>query len=223
MPKKAKQTKKDYFVHPTAIIEDDVLIGQNTKIWHFAHIRRGTKIGQNCIIGKAVFLDFDCQIGNNVKIQNHAILYHRALIADGVFIGPNVCFTNDKRPRAINPDGTLKSADDWGVSTIEIGQGASIGGHCVLVPGVKIGAWSMAGAGSVVTKEVPPFALVYGNPAKVRDFVCKCGQHLKEEISRDEKGIVFHCGCGLETAIPKEDYKLKEAPSTGEKKKIWLR
>lgn len=223
MPKKIKQPKKNYFVHPTAILEDDVSIGQNTKIWHFAHIRRGTKIGQNCIIGKAVFIDFDSQIGNNVKIQNHAILYHQAIIADGVFVGPNVCFTNDKRPRAINPDGTLKSADDWGVSTIEVGQGAAIGGHCVLTPGVKLGAWSMVGAGSVVTKAVPPFALVYGNPAKVRDFVCKCGQPLQEEASHDEKGIVFRCACGLEIAIPKEDYKLKETPPTGEKKKIWLR
>ncbi len=128
------------FIHKTATIEDNVTIGQGSKIWHYAQIRSGSKIGKNCVIAKSVFIDSDSEIGNNVKIQNHAIIYHKAIIEDGVFIGPNVCFTNDKIPRAINPDGTLKSATDWEATTIHIKQGASIGAHSVILPGVNFSA-----------------------------------------------------------------------------------
>lgn len=222
MPKTKKQ--KDYFVHPTALIEEGVEIGSGTKVWHYAQIRPNAKIGQNCVIGSSVFIDFDSVIGNNVKIQNRAIIYHQAIIEDGVFIGPNVCFTNDKIPRAVNPDGTLKSADDWETSTIKIGTGAAIGGHSVITPGITIGKWALVGSGSVVTHDLPDFALAYGNPARIRDFVCKCGKRLKTEISRDEEKIVFLCECGLETSISPKIYKLKEEPKEGEaKKKVWLR
>lgn len=224
MPKKIKQLKKDFFVHPSAIIEDEVEIGAGTKVWHYAHVRRQTKIGQNCIIGGSVFIDTGSQIGNNVKIQNRAILYHQAIINDGVFIGPNVCFTNDKIPRAVNPDGSLKSADDWEVSTIKIGEGAAIGAHSVLTPGVTIGQWAMIGSGSVITKDLPDYALAFGNPARIKDFVCKCGQRLLDKIKTDDKNIVFGCSCGLETQISQDVYKLKEEPKEStEKKKVWLR
>lgn len=215
--------KKDFFVHKTAILEEDIEIGKGTKIWHFAQIRQGTKLGQNCVIGKSVFIDFDSQIGDKVKIQNHAIIYHQALIEDGVFIGPNVCFTNDKIPRAINSDGSLKSADDWQVSTIKIGRGAAVGGHSVLLPGVSIGQWALVGSGSTVTKDVPDFALVYGNPAEIRDFVCKCGQRLKEAIYENSEEIIFQCSCGEKIIIPKEIYNLRHKDSGEEKQKIWLR
>lgn len=230
MPKKVKQPKKkvkssrktarSFFVHQTAIIEDDVTIGAGSKIWHFAQIRKGAKIGKNCIIGNSVYIDIDSEIGDNVKIQNHAIIYHQAILENGVFVGPNVCFTNDKIPRAINPDGSLKSTDDWGVSTINVKQGASIGGHSVILPGVTIGRFAMIGAGSVVTKNVPDFALVYGNPAKIRDFVCKCGQKLSK-IGENEDVVVTKCACGIEIAVPKEVYKLKEESKI--KKRIWIR
>lgn len=207
MPKQTKQSDQNYFIHPTALVEDGVKIGKGTKIWHFAQVRGGTVLGENCIIGNSVFIDTDSQIGNNCKIQNHAIVYHQALIADGVFIGPNVCFTNDKRPRAINPDGTIKSADDWEVNTIKIGKGAAIGGHSTLTPGVTIGQWAMAGSGSVITKDVPDFALVYGNPAKIHGFVCRCGEKLENIIKKDRKNVVFSCGCGQVVTISRKIYK----------------
>lgn len=216
----ASKKKKKHFVHKTAVIEDDVKIGAGTKVWHFAHIRRGTKIGQNCVIAKAVFIDFESVIGDNVKIQNHALVYHKAIIEDGVFIGPNVCFTNDKNPRAINPDGTIKNADDWEVSTIRIGCGASIGGHSVILPGVDIGEFALVGAGTVVTKDVPDFALVYGNPARIKGFVCRCGKKIDEFIESDE-AIVGKCECGLNIPVDRETYKNLQGGET--KRRIWLR
>lgn len=228
MPKKPKtmvrrravKRKKNFWVSPTAMVENNVQIGEGTKVWHFSQIRQGSQIGKNCVIGKAVFIDFETVIGNNVKIQNQAIIYHRAIIEDGVFIGPNVCFTNDKIPRAINPDGSLKSTDDWEISTIKIGKGASVGGHSVILPGVTIGRFAMVGAGAVVTKDVPAFALVYGNPAAVKDFVCKCGKKLTDIIAVDDDNYIFRCQCGQEIGILKKDYKQKP---DYEKKKIWLR
>jgi len=231
MSKKTKQSKKkvksskkvaaSFFVHSSAIIENHVQIGDGTKIWHFTHIRRDTKIGKNCVIGKGVFVDFESEIGDNVKIQNHAIIYHKAILENGVFIGPNVCFTNDKIPRAINPNGSPKSAADWSVSTIRIEQGASIGGHSVILPGIKIGKFAMVGAGAVVTHDVPDFALVYGNPAQIRDFVCKCGKRLSK-IGGNEDVVLTKCPCGIEIVIPKEIYQQKDS-SDGKRKRIWIR
>lgn len=212
--------KKNFFIHKSAVVEEQVQIGEGTKIWHFVHIRHHAKIGNNCVIAKAVFIDFESEIGDNVKIQNHSIIYHKAILEDGAFIGPNVCFTNDKLPRAITPDGTPKSAADWQVSTIKIGQGASIGGHSVILPGVSVGQFALAGSGSVITKDVPDFALVYGNPARIKGFVCKCGQKLKK-VGMDRKEVLMLCDCGLQVRIPEEIYQQKEEPR--EKKRIWIR
>lgn len=225
MPKKPSKKSNDFFIHPTAIVEDNVTIGKGTKIWHFAQVRGGTVFGENCIVGNSAFIDTDSQIGNNVKIQNHAIVYHQALISDGVFIGPNVCFTNDKRPRAINPDETIKSSDDWEVSTIRIGKGAAIGGHSTITPGTNIGQWAMAGSGSVITKDVPNHALVFGNPARIHGFVCKCGKKLEKITKKDEKNIHLQCTCGEEVIISKEIYKLKveNGQSANRRRKIWIR
>jgi len=198
-----------YFSHSTTNIEDNVTIGEGSKIWAYSHIRKNTKIGKNCIVAEGVFIDEDSEIGDNCKIQNHAIIYHKAILADGVFIGPNVCFTNDKQPRAINPDGSLKSAEDWEVSTIKIGQGAAIGGHSAITPGVTIGKWAMAGSGSVITKNVPDYGLVYGNPAKLHGFVCTCGKKLTDVISEEGDVVVLKCECGEEIKIEKEAYKQK--------------
>lgn len=201
---KTKKVEK-FFAHQTAFLEDGLEIGDNTKIWHYSQIRHGTKIGTNCIIGNSVFIDFDSVIGNNVKIQNRAIIYHQAIIGNGVFVGPNVCFTNDRIPRAINPDGTLKSGDDWEVSTITIKDGASIGGHSVITPGVTIGSFALIGSGSVVSRDVPDFALAYGNPARVRAFVCKCGKKLKN-FQEQKNQMRAKCVCGIEIKINKEIY-----------------
>jgi len=207
MAKSKKQS--NYFVHPTATIEDDVVIGEGSKIWAYTHIRRGAKLGTNCIVAEGVFIDEDSDIGDNCKIQNHAIIYHQAILANGIFIGPNVCFTNDKQPRAINPDGTLKSADDWVASTIKIGEGAAIGGHSVITPGVNIGKWVMAGSGSVITKDIPDYALVYGNPARIHGFVCKCGKKLEKTLSENNASVTLKCACGEEIKISQEIYKQK--------------
>lgn len=216
----AQKKKKNYFVQKSAIIENDVQIGDGTKVWHFAQIREKSQIGANCIIGKSVFIDFGSEVGDNVKIQNHAIIYHRAIIDDGVFIGPNVCFTNDKTPRAINPDGSPKKAGDWQVSTIHIGQGASIGAHSVLLPGVDIGEFVMAGSGSVITKNVPAFALIFGNPARIHGFVCRCGQKINEFHQTDEV-IIGKCRCGQNIPVDRTAYK--ELKSQEPKTRIWLR
>ena len=220
MPRKITRKKKDYTVHPTAIIEDNVTIGSGSKVWHYAQIRRGTKIGKNCIVGKSVFVDIDSEIGDNVKIQNHALIYHKAIISDGVFIGPNVCFTNDKLPRAINPDGTLKSAEDWEGSTIKIAQGASIGGHSVILPGVSIGEFALTGSGSVISKNVPAFGLVYGNPARLKGFVCRCGKKILS-YSEVENKIIGKCTCCINIDVDKFSYESLQGEKP--KKKIWLR
>lgn len=220
MPRKISKKKKDFYVHPTAIIEDDVFIGSGSKVWHFAQVRKGTKIGKNCVVGKSVFIDIDSEIGDNVKIQNHALVYHKAVISDGVFIGPNVCFTNDKIPRAINPDGTLKGADDWEISTIKIAQGASIGGHSVILPGVSIGEFALAGSGSVISKDIPAYTLVYGNPARVKGFVCRCGKKILS-FSKVEGKIIGKCTCGINIDVDKKTYESLQGEKP--KKKIWLR
>lgn len=168
-------------IHKTADVCSDSKIGENTKIWHYAQVREKVNIGDNCIIGKNVYIDFGVKIGDNVKIQNNANVYHGVTIENGVFIGPNVCLTNDKMPRAVNPDGTLKTEDDWEVGNILIKKGASIGAGSVVLPNVTVGKYSIIGAGSVITKDVPNYCLAYGNPASVKGYVCKCGEKIKNK------------------------------------------
>jgi acetyltransferase-like isoleucine patch superfamily enzyme len=143
-------------------------------------VREGARLGCNCIVGKGAYVDFDVQIGDDVKIQNRVSVYHGATVEDGVFIGPHACLTNDRLPRAVNPDGSLKRADDWVVSPILVRQGAAVGACAVVLPGVTIGRWAMVGAGSVVTRDVPDYGLVWGNPARLHGFVCPCGERLEE-------------------------------------------
>ena len=145
-----------------------------------ARCARSAVIGENCILSKGVYVDAGVRIGNNVKIQNGISVYHGVTLEDGVFCGPHCVFTNDRQPRAINPDGTLKSADDWVVSETLVKTGASIGAHATIVCGTTIGRWAMIGAGSVVTRDVPDYGLVYGNPARLHGFVCACGEKLEE-------------------------------------------
>lgn len=179
-----------FFKHPTAVVESDH-IGDGTKIWHFAHVREKAKIGKNCIIGKSVYIDAEVEIGNGVKIQNFVSVYKGVRIEDDVLIGPAVTFANDLYPRAYS------WSEDKIVPTV-VKKGASIGANSTIVCGVTIGSYAMIGAGSVVTKDVPPIGLVYGNPAELRGFVCYCGKKLREIIGENKEKIVYKCECGKE-------------------------
>jgi UDP-2-acetamido-3-amino-2,3-dideoxy-glucuronate N-acetyltransferase len=196
------------FVHPTADVSPHASIGAGTRIWHHTQVREGAVIGRNCILSKGVYVDLEVRIGDNVKVQNGVSIYHGVTLEDGVFCGPHCVFTNDLRPRAINADGTLKAGDDWTLCTTRVHSGASIGAHATIVCGVDIGRWAMVGAGAVVTHDVPDYGLVYGNPARLRGFVCPCGEQLLKTGERD--GVVcMRCAAGHdEIAIARRDYDL---------------
>jgi UDP-2-acetamido-3-amino-2,3-dideoxy-glucuronate N-acetyltransferase len=162
-------------IHPTAMIEPGAIVRAETRIWHHTHVREHAIIGRECILGKGVFIDRGVRVGDRVKIQNYACLYHGSIIEDGVFIGPHVILTNDRLPRAITPLGVLKTDDDWQCGATRIGTGASLGAGVVILPGISVGAWAMIGAGAVVTADVPPHGLVVGNPARLIGSVCACG------------------------------------------------
>lgn len=194
-------------IHPTAEVSDKARIGEGTGIWHHAQVREGVIIGENCIIGKGVYVDAGVSIGNNVKIQNYVSVYHGLTLEDGVFVGPHVCFTNDMRPRAVNPDGSLKAADDWVLSETVIKRGAALGANSTIRCGITIGEWAMVGSGSVVTRDVPAHGLVYGNPAKLRGFVCACGE-IAEEASRTDHSVTAKCQkCGRTIDISMQDWE----------------
>ncbi len=202
---KRENKSHNYFIHSTAIVEEGAEIGEGTRIWHFAHVRSGAKIGRNCNIGKGVYIDAGVEIGDRVKIQNFVSVYRGVKVEDDVFLGPHATLTNDLYPRSFN--------EDWEVVPTLIKKGASIGANATIVCGVTIGEYAMVGAGAVVTKDVPPHALVYGNPARVRGFVCYCGRplDLSKPVKEDEEVVAFRCGhCGKEVRIPKKHLALLE-------------
>ena len=160
--------KRNYFAHPTAVISAKAKIGSGTKIWAYAQIREHAVIGKNCVIGNGVYIDKGVRIGDRVNIHNRALLYRNLVVENDVFIGPAVCFTNDARPRANRIRNLRKKK--WAVK-----KGASIGANSSILADVTIGAFAMVGAGSVVTKDVPDYALVYGVPAKQAGSVTKDG------------------------------------------------
>src|SRR5579884_1934920 len=173
-------TERTFYVHPSAEVSSEAHVGAGTRIWRQAHVREHARIGEECNIGKGVYIDSHVHIGSRVKIQNHVSVFEGVTIEDGVFIGPHVCFTNDLFPRAITPDGKLKSADDWVVTPTLVKYGASIGAGSIIVCGVTIGEFALIGAGSVVTRDVPAHALVFGNPARFHSYVCRCAHRLAE-------------------------------------------
>lgn len=168
----------DVMIHGTAAVDARAEIGPGTRVWHWTQVREGAVIGAECIIGKGCYIDAGVRIGSRVKLQSNISVFHGVTIEDGVFVGPHVCFTNDKAPRAINPDGSLKGASDWSVTETRVSYGASIGANATVVCGVVLGRGCMVGAGSVVTADVPPFALVVGVPARVIGEVDLAGRRV---------------------------------------------
>ena len=189
---------KDVYIHPTADVSPQASVGAGTHIWHQAQVREGARLGCECIVGKGVYIDFDVRIGNRVKLQNYALIYHGTTLEDGVFIGPGACLTNDRVPRAITPEGTLKDDDDWQVGCTIVRYGASIGAGAILLPGVSVGRFAMVGAGAVVSHDVPDHAQVAGLPARVTGYVCACGHRLRMET--DGSGWCSSCRIRLALA-----------------------
>ncbi|MET3466755.1 MULTISPECIES: acyltransferase [Microbacterium] len=171
--------------HDTRVVDSadvaaDVSLGAGTAVWHLAQIREGARIGRRCVIGRGAYIGSGVTVGDNCKIQNLALVYEPARLADGVFIGPAAVLTNDTYPRAITPEGELKSADDWTPVGVEIEHGASIGARATCVAPVRIGRWAMVAAGAVVVRDVPDHALVAGVPAKRIGWVGKAGVRLEQ-------------------------------------------
>ena len=176
----------NYFVHPTSIVDDNVSIGDNTKIWHFCHVQSGARIGQNCSFGQNVNISNNVIVGNGCKVQNNVSLYEGVELEDFVFCGPSCVFTNDLTPRAKYPKGHA------GYKKTIIKQGASIGANATIVCGHTVGEWALIGAGAVVASNVPAHALMLGVPAKQKGWACECGQILKE-IGKNEY-VCKDCG-----------------------------
>jgi len=190
-------------IHPTADVSDEAEIGAGTKVWHHAQIREHVRIGSECIIGKNVYIDADVVIGNRVKIQNDANIYRHAVLSNGVFVGPGVCLANDRYPRAVTLDGALMSDSGWSAATTYVNEGASLGARSVILPGLRIGKWSLVGAGSVVTKDVPEYGLVLGNPARLVGVACTCGETRKGLY---EDALQLKCPrCGMTAELEQDE------------------
>lgn len=192
------------FVHESATVESPSSIGLGTMVWRNVHVRAGSSVGSDCVIGENVYIDTGVVIGHRVKIQNQASIFGPAEIRDGAFIGPGATLTNDRVPRAVNPDGTSKGVSDWDARGAVVDQGASIGAAATLLGGTTIGAWAMVGAGAVVTVDVEPHTLVVGVPARPIGRVCKCGLRLDATLG---------CTCGRSYEAEK-DGMLTELPAT---------
>lgn len=162
-------TMSDYYVHPTAVVDPGAQIGKGTRIWHFCHLMPQTVLGEDCILGQNVFIDNNARIGDRVKVQNNVSIYNGVVVEDDVFLGPSVVFTN-----VINPRSFIERKSEFQPTVIR--KGATIGANATILCGVEIGEYAMVGAGAVVTRNVLPYALVVGNPARQTGWVNKDGQ-----------------------------------------------
>lgn len=185
-----QEKAKQYFVHESSYVDEPSTIGEGTKIWHFSHVMSGCEIGRNCNIGQNVVVGPRVRIGDRVKIQNNVSVYEGVELEDEVFCGPSMVFTNVFNPRSGTP---RNSSDDYLRTLVK--RGASIGANATIVCGNTIGEYAFVGAGSVVTKDVPPYAMVYGNPARVHGYACECGVKLQ---FKDERAACADCGRSYE-------------------------
>jgi UDP-2-acetamido-3-amino-2,3-dideoxy-glucuronate N-acetyltransferase len=209
-------------IHPTADLESGVSVGPRTSIWHRAQVRTGARIGAECVIGRDAFIDEGVVLGDRVKVQNLALVYHGVSVEDGVFIGPNAILTNDRYPRSITASGELARADDWTVSPIHLRHGCSIGAGAVVVAGADVGRFATVGAGAVVTRSVPDHALVAGSPARRIGWVCACGARLGREeaattpvpAGHDGSAACPACGAGYEIVGDRCDRCDRQTPVT---------
>ncbi len=176
-----------YFAHPTAIIDPGTEIGEGTKVWHFSHVMPGARLGRGCNLGQNVFVAADVTIGDNVKIQNNVSLYTGVVVADDVFLGPSMVFTN-----VVNPRSHVSRKDEY--QRTLVGRGVTIGANATIVCGIELGEYAFVGAGAVVTRDVPPYALVHGNPARVRGWVCQCGVKLSFDGPGAAEATCSACG-----------------------------
>ncbi len=173
----------DYFVHESSYLDPGARVGSGTKIWHFCHVMPGAVLGSGCSLGQNTFVGSNVVIGDNVKIQNNVSIYDNVTLEDDVFCGPSMVFTN-----VINPRSHVSRKDEFADTLVQ--RGASIGANATIVCGNTIGAYAFIGAGAVVTSDVPPYALIYGNPARQRGYVCQCG--IKLEL-HDDRGACQVC------------------------------
>jgi UDP-2-acetamido-3-amino-2,3-dideoxy-glucuronate N-acetyltransferase len=185
-----------FFVHDSSFTDENVKIGDGTKVWHFSHIHSGAQIGEKCSLGQNVNISNNVKIGNGVKIQNNVSVYEGVELEDYVFCGPSMVFTNDLTPRSKYPKGSE------GYKKTLVKYGASIGANATIVCGNSIGRWAMIASGAVVTKDVPDYALMAGVPAKQMGWVCECGAVLNEELKCND--------CGREYYLIDGDAELKE-------------
>ncbi len=176
---------RNVFIHETAVVEENVLIGGNTKVWHHCHIRSGAVLGKNVNVGKGVYVDTGVVIGSNVRIQNGVSIYKGVTIEDDVFLGPHCNFTNDLFPRA--------NSENWEVVPTFIRKGASVGSNATIIGGVTIGEYSMVAVGAVVTEDTLPFSLMVGHPARLKGFVCECGQKMGRTGDNAPLDMCYRC------------------------------
>jgi UDP-2-acetamido-3-amino-2,3-dideoxy-glucuronate N-acetyltransferase len=197
--------ERPYFVHTSSFVDTPAEIGGGTKIWHFSHIMSNCRIGERCNIGQNVVISPDVTIGNNVKIQNNVSIYTGCILEDDVFCGPSMVFTN-----VVNPRSHVVRKHEYKQTLVR--RGASLGANSTIVCGVTVGRYAFVGAGAVVTRDVPDYALIYGNPARLRGWMCACG--IKLEFNNSDRAHCAECGQAyfrrgecVQPAVPPEESK----------------
>ena len=186
--------KNPFFAHETATIDNADVIGAGTKIWHYSHVMAGAQVGANCIIGQNVYVDNNAIVGDGCKIQNNVSVYSGVVLEEGVFCGPSMVFTN-----VINPRAFIERKSEFKTTTVQ--EGATLGANATILCGTTVGRYALIGAGSVVTKDVPPHALIFGVPGRQAGWICRCGITMPESLSCSSCGAAYvKADGGLEAA-----------------------